>query len=413
MTSVGEKLLEESGMTYSRMRENCLFEMASLRCYQLSRKHVLSDCLCALASSKNSSAVSTPDSNSDSSWTPPNSKVHPAMFVHDFKYVLLVLWSIGVIIAINGYNYSPEKPNYSDSSVLTKLVTKYERDGYVILSGLLDPDEIQRLRALIHEEISLGTLGPRVNGQGYYTSDASLHPRLKQIAEFLHSNSELYQVLSNLFGCNDCFRRLPRNDLMVDCAGAPRWHRDKIHDAISEYISVPLFDPQYHIMNVGFYFEDHSTDDAGLWVAPGSHKYYDMETLGTDKESSSVVLKSKLGDVIIWDWRTFHKGGYRCDSNVGIDGKELQHRSLFASSLGLKNTLSEVMTRAMEFKYQTETRTSQRGSISGCNGPDVREWRDCLVRYVEDELRLRPLSKEQQLVTDIARTERLCKKKDP
>ena len=76
---------------------------------------------------------------------------------------------------------------------------------------------------------------------------------------------------------------------------------------------------------------------------------------------------------------------------------------LFAGSVGLKNTVSEVMARVLEWKYETETMTVQHMSSSGCNGTVERSWKNCLVRYVKGDLRLRPLSKEQQQIVDTAR----------
>ena len=152
---------------------------------------------------------------------------------------------------------------------LSNLVKSYKKDGYVVLPGLLDPVEIRSLGELVNTEIARGTLGPRVGAtSGYYTSDASRHPGLKQIDTYLYSNPQLLRALSGVFGCDNCYRRLPRNDLMADCAGAPKWHRDRMQGSISDYVGVPQFitnssdEALYHLVNVGFYFEDHSHDDA-------------------------------------------------------------------------------------------------------------------------------------------------------
>jgi len=295
---------------------------------------------------------------------------------------------------------------------LSNLVRSYERDGYVVLPGLLDPVEIRSLGDIVNAEIARGTLGPRVGAtSGYYTSDTSQHPGLKRIDAYLFSRPELHRILSGVFGCttsNDCYRRLPRNDLMADCAGDLNWHRDYMYGDISDYVDVPQFsnssdEALYHLVNVGFYFEDHSRDDAGLWVVPGSQKKQSMYKVDSATAiDSSFVINSKVGDVIVWDWRTFHRGGLQCDGST-VRGENEQRRMLFAGTVGLNNTVSEVMERVLEWKYETETMTVQQMSTSGCNGTDKRVWKDCLERYVKEGLRLRPLSREQQQIVDTAR----------
>ena len=308
-----------------------------------------------------------------------------------------------------------------EGRMLRNLADDYTRDGYVVLPGLLDPEEINLFGNLVNQEIDRGTLGPRVGrkgrGEGYYTSDASKNPNLQQIGKVLLAKSKLHQVLSKIFGCkgqpdetSECYRRLPRNDLMVDCASAPKWHQDMLHKSMSEYIAVPHFatddagESLYHIINVGFYFEDHSTDGAGLWVVPGSHRQRDVDE--TKLDDQKIIIYSKVGDVIVWDWRTYHKGGYECVDSSTSTAEKHKHRSLFAASLGLNNVLSEVMARGLEIKYQTETLNLDHMSQSGCNGTlEKKSWRECLVRHVKDELKLRPLSQEQQQVVDFARSE--------
>ena len=318
----------------------------------------------------------------------------------------------GACAILNGYRHT--RPRWQERRMddaddeLSNLVKSYKKDGYVVLPGLLDPVEIRSLGELVNTEIARGTLGPRVGAtSGYYTSDASRHPGLKQIDTYLYSNPQLLRALSGVFGCDNCYRRLPRNDLMADCAGAPKWHRDRMQGSISDYVGVPQFitnssdEALYHLVNVGFYFEDHSHDDAGLWVVPGSQKKQSMDKVDSAMETnSSVVIKSKVGDVIVWDWRTFHRGGFQCDGSTAR-GENEQHRMLFAGSVGLKNAVSEVMARVLEWKYDTETMTAQQMSSSGCNGTSNRIWKDCLVRHVKESLRLRPLSKEQQQIVEM------------
>ena len=109
----------------------------------------------------------------------------------------------GACAILNGYRHTSrrrqERRMDDADDELSNLVKSYEKDGYVVLPGLLDPVEIRSLGDLVNTEIARGTLGPRVGAtSGYYTSDASRHPGLKQIDTYLYSNPEHYSLLHQL-----------------------------------------------------------------------------------------------------------------------------------------------------------------------------------------------------------------------
>jgi hypothetical protein len=212
-----------------------------------------------------------------------------------------------------------------------------------------------------------------MKNSGYFTSDAMRHPQLRQAFEGFHSNPSLHAALSLILGGEDQYYALPRNDLMVDQAAAPRWHRDKLTDAVGKFIPVPQFTDfggeSFGLVNAGFYLEDHSNDDDGLWVAPGSHSREDYPSPRHNASVHTVLLRPKAGDVIIWDYRTYHRGGFDCTGAGNGDNSKRQmggqsHRTLFAASFGKKNIFSEVVAHGLDLAHMTNTFSEERMSLS-------------------------------------------------
>ena len=423
-------------------------------------------------------------------------------------------------------------------SIIQTLRDYYERDGYIVLPGLLSVAEVEALTALVNDElfssgppsesntttttITRSLIGPRfeadssnynnnMNGFGYsynyYNSDISKHPTLRKFVDILHSKKELHTILSQaVFGCgigeeeeegNDplgsagtstCYEALPRNDFIVDCASATsNWHRDRPSAYIAQHITIPEDDIdiadiedihtitvkddeiqhnpipppttklqnddrsnhnkyRYHIVNVGYYLEDHTNDEEGLWIVPGSHKIrtdrgyssddIEAKTAIQEGKLQQVPLHSGIGDVIVWNYKTYHIGGRghyysyehdfeRCSSNSNRDTLNADdrirgsttrhpHRVLLASTYGLSGSiLTDMMIRVLQLKYATASLDSQSISlVSGCNGTTRAVWRECSSQYIQKELQQRPLSIEQQQVHEYTQKKRLLAAKE-
>ena len=72
----------------------------------------------------------------------------------------------------------------------------------------------------------------------------------------------------------------------------------------------PVRGEKIQVLRVGIYLQD-NTEGGGLYVLSESHKK-------PSKDCNSVHIPSKIGDAVIFDSRTFHKGSRHSDRNRGL-----------------------------------------------------------------------------------------------
>lgn len=72
----------------------------------------------------------------------------------------------------------------------------------------------------------------------------------------------------------------------------------------------PVRGEKIQVLRVGIYLQD-NTNGGGLYVLSESHKR-------PSKDCNTVYIPSKIGDVVIYDCRTFHKGSHHSDVNRGL-----------------------------------------------------------------------------------------------
>ena len=221
-------------------------------------------------------------------------------------------------------------------------------------------------------------------------------------------------LLAEIYGGKDTYRALPRNDFMVDNGAATTWHQDSLYGPVGAQFPIkkaPAFvqGGRYSgLINVGFYLQDHSANDGGLLVAPGSHQWRHKIKERSPAQNASaptVTLHPALGEVIVWDWRTFHRGGSKPDDRVPlIDDRVPPHRTLMASSFGPNSALSEVISRGVDLQFQAYSLSSKLVAQSGCNnslcsvGIACGSWLGCTTDFVKRALERRPLPQQESRV---------------
>lgn len=167
-----------------------------------------------------------------------------------------------------------------------------ETEGYAVLAGFLQSDEIARLRNIIG-----GFFG---SGRGVVFNLGKTQPNAAiEVPElaFLFADPRVTGFFNELFG--------PRGALFtghcdIHNSTVSNWHRDTGGPG-NPYFDEPCFTDECRVYKMAFYLQDHE-DGQGLTVRPGSHL---ADGAGPREE---VSLKSRAGDAVVFDVRLEHRG---------------------------------------------------------------------------------------------------------
>lgn len=204
----------------------------------------------------------------------------------------------------------------------------------------------------------------------YLLADILSESSLKHIISSIQENTYLQDALSKVFGGDDRYKFLGRNEFVV--GGVNVWHRDSIP---TEYHRLPLLDEwsdehRGSFVTVLIYFEDHNDTSSidGLVVSRGSHKCY--ECYGPAEHISTTA-----GDAIIFDNGVRHRGNYykRTDETMSS-----LHRLVLTLNYGLRNN-----TYADRIEFATRHRDAIRNDASLCNR-DLLDL-DCINKYMHSK----------------------------
>jgi hypothetical protein len=155
---------------------------------------------------------------------------------------------------------------------------EFERQGAVLIRGVLSPAEVAALRDKIHQ--AFAHLDREAAGKFVRSLSAAsvlnmpevlrqiVHPRivatLKAVLEPNYAVIPDFHLQRNLFDFTDTRRSVTHLFGLIGSG----WH----HDAGDERDSDYLFDPDYRIVKCGIYLQDNSIEwGGGIEIAPGAH----------------------------------------------------------------------------------------------------------------------------------------------
>lgn len=177
-----------------------------------------------------------------------------------------------------------------------------EENGYVIVN-VFDDDILRKCR----EEIINYSGKTLSNASGYSIVDFIKNNNINPLyyCSDLIKNTKLLEVLDNIFDNRSNYRFCSHNDIGVN--RIVRWHKDKLNGPQYEkYQTLDLWSEHegenHQIVKVLTYLQDHSDNNNGLRVVPGSHLIREINPKG------HVVLRPKFGETIIFDQRITHNG---------------------------------------------------------------------------------------------------------
>lgn len=236
----------------------------------------------------------------------------------------------------------------------TALKAQLQQDGFVVIKGLLTPEEVQhyisRMEALSgirygRHDSARRRMGKRGLEQSWYLPDG-----VTKMRDFwpLITDERLVTAVRQLLGSDIKF--LQHTDLHVGFS-AISWHRDSVCRTLGQGPDWDESEAPYHLVRVGIYLQTYEESHFRLGFVPGSHRPVDKVTarhklnetklkwLGAlsyvfvrfqEWASNATWIATEPGDCVIFDPRAIHSGSYITGPKYSIFvgyGVENQHFS--------------------------------------------------------------------------------------
>lgn len=226
----------------------------------------------------------------------------------------------------------------------------FHRNGYLIIRNAFTPEEVHRMRLVMLEQfLTYGGFAGRLRTiRSAVVPDAfNRDPRM---AEFV-MRPRLMNALRDLI--EEDLYYLHHSDIHMNWSGG--WHRDSIdkpsyYDFVKTDIWAAEHWADYKVLKIGIYLQDHSFNDEGLNVVPGSHRERSA------RRPTEAALKSHVGDAVIFDTRIVHRGvlSHQLEgSKTFIDGS---NRLSIFSSYGANNIMSREFAEGTVWRQNMQTR---------------------------------------------------------
>lgn len=231
------------------------------------------------------------------------------------------------------------------------LKEKFERDGFILIPGLLSAKEVEFYRRRINKIFDLpktAVTNEDISGKTYLRPDA-----ITKTEEFwpIIFNQKLLSHVRTILGDEIAYTQ--HSDLHINLH-AGRLHRDS---AYRKYGVGPDWDEsktKYGVVRVAIYLQSYKESGSSLFLLPGTHRrestlahfecmFWNLLRLKLGKygkgdllphvffSNRSHFIKSNPGDCIIFDQRVIHAGG-------GLKGQKPKY-SIFLA-FGKKNVHS-------------------------------------------------------------------------
>lgn len=180
--------------------------------------------------------------------------------------------------------------------------------GFVIVKGLLSPQEVERLRLFIREKITLYGNKKRMNSY-----EAHQHPELY----LLQFKERAVKMLQQVLGEDLCY--YPNLSVQHNMFGNPGWHTDSNSEGYAKYLQAP----DYKFAKCGIFLQDNTEDwGGGVKVLPKGHKlsiltgepridfrvrrFLDFCSINYSFPIKPMTVDTNAGDLLIFDSRLLH-----------------------------------------------------------------------------------------------------------
>ncbi len=200
--------------------------------------------------------------------------------------------------------------------VRTQYAEEFDRNGYVVVRGLLTPSEAAHYKKTLQLLSGLSDADyPRVWPKPGIVND---YPELWPI--IVHSR--LLNITRSILGPDICY--LHHSDIHV-FNNRTVWHRDNVNRKYGEGPDWDESKEKYSVLRAGIYLQPYATSHSALGLIPGSHRgeprFYKAEIsirnkiakwVGKERLSPNLMstkvdwVKTEPGDAVLFDARILH-----------------------------------------------------------------------------------------------------------
>ena len=200
----------------------------------------------------------------------------------------------------------------------------YKKNGYIICENVFTIKEIEIFKKIILEYLDKNKC--LKNSGGVSVPDFIKIKELDIISN-MRNHPKIHEKLKLIFNGNN-YRFCGHNDIGIDRTVG--WHKDKLNNIYAKYQIHDIWkehnDQKHEIVKVLIYLQDHSTNNHGLKIVPGSH------LKNNNNQNGSFYLHPKIGDVVIFDQRITHRG---------TEQKSNENRILISFGFGQNNIFTD------------------------------------------------------------------------
>jgi hypothetical protein len=221
---------------------------------------------------------------------------------------------------------------------------KLKEDGYFIIKDFYNINEINKMRKLIIFNAFIKGNLLYIGDKGGSKPDFLNDPDYNGLMSLLRLN-DIHHIMKQIFKApfHLCFH----NDIGIN--RIVNWHKDTLNNQYKIYqknnIWESLDGEKHEIYKFLIYLQDHSNNMDGLTLIEKSHLNPQIIINGEQK-----YIKSKIGDIIIFDQRITHRG-QQYNSNYKID------RILISIGFGKNNIFTK------EFEEGTQKRQNDQNRL--------------------------------------------------
>ena len=275
--------------------------------------------------------------------------------------------------------FSPSSPTTIVAMDSTPHLDALKRDGYVLIKGLVSPDELPSLRRATQNVVALArdskwphirtvpkqfppwpSTPPPAEEGGLWGVQHLMHPEMPHRDEFagLYFSDKVLSVVEEILGFKKDTTGREHEPLTMELLNlliaptikdfALRWHRDDIptpptlspEDELAQlHLKSPPDRPQSHAQyNIALY------RDSSLIVVPGSHlraRTEEERNAGPfeDNMPGQKIVTMEPGDAVFYDSNIFHRGVYKGTPVPKFTEEEVEGiRMTIHGSVGLATT---------------------------------------------------------------------------
>lgn len=231
----------------------------------------------------------------------------------------------------------------TENSLSPDEIAAVDRDGFVLLRDMIDPDWLHRLRGayerLMREKY--GELPPqRATNDDYWNHEAGTRRLTNLVSadpvfDGMYTHPRLLAAVARILGDDFVLNSLNARDALPG-QGAQEFHRDV--DDTTKWSGTP------YTVNTAWLLDDFTVENGATRFVPGSHRWnFGVETLPDRKapHPAQVIPEAPAGSVVVFNADVWHSGTL----NTTRSTRRVVHCAFSIPSVGQKRDKQKDLIR--------------------------------------------------------------------